>query len=98
MATNVAAIPALANRPADALYSHMAASAVEAVDLLCPPAWSGGGIRIARQSLPPLDLGRFETADSAIPPLIHDAAGNAARTSRTGVSVCTALRSGDMRV
>jgi F-type H+-transporting ATPase subunit gamma len=68
MASNVRAIPALASRIADALYNRVAIGAVEVVDLVCPRAVVGG-IRIDRHSLLPLDLRRFEPANSAILPL-----------------------------
>lgn len=69
MAANVDAIPALAGRIAEALYGRVAAGAVEAVDLVCPRALSGGDIQIDRHSLLPLDHGRFEASNPAILPL-----------------------------
>jgi hypothetical protein len=36
MIANVAAIPALANRVAEAIYERVASGAIEAIDLVCP--------------------------------------------------------------
>jgi F-type H+-transporting ATPase subunit gamma len=69
MVANVAAIPALANRIADAIYEPVASGAVEAIDLVCPRAVPGQGIAIDRHSLLPLDLRRFDATELAIPPL-----------------------------
>ncbi len=59
MATQVDAIPSLANRLADALYGFVATGAIATVDILFSRAVPGSGIRVDRHSLLPVDLARF---------------------------------------
>ena len=69
MATHVEAIPAFANRLADALYGHVATGAIARVDILFSCAVSGGGIQIDRHSLLPVDFKRFVRPAGKLPPL-----------------------------
>lgn len=59
MVAQVDAIPAFANRLADALYGYIAAGVIAEVDIVFPRTVSGGGIRIDRHSLFPVDFRRF---------------------------------------
>jgi F-type H+-transporting ATPase subunit gamma len=59
MATSAAAIPALANRVADALYRQIADASVVAVDVAFSHIPPGSGAQIDRHSLLPVDLARF---------------------------------------
>ncbi|MGA7488698.1 MAG: FoF1 ATP synthase subunit gamma [Xanthobacteraceae bacterium] len=59
MATHVEAIPSFANRLADALYGYAASGAIAKVDILFSRVVAGGGIRIDRHSLLPIDFERF---------------------------------------
>lgn len=68
MASHVDAIPALANNIADALYAQIAGSAPSTIEMIVPRSTSGGGIRIERQSLLPLEFARFAES-SGTPPL-----------------------------
>ncbi len=69
MATNVDAVPALANQIADALYAHIARAALAKVDIVLSRSSSEGGVSVDRYSLLPLDLGRFAQAPKDQPPL-----------------------------
>ncbi len=59
MATHADAIPGLANQLAEALYAHLAATAVRQVDIVFARAAAAGGIVVDRHSLLPIDFGRF---------------------------------------
>ena len=59
MATRVEAIPSFANRLVDALYGYAASGAIAEVDILFSRVVAGGGIRIDRHSLLPIDFERF---------------------------------------
>ncbi|HMK78946.1 MAG TPA: FoF1 ATP synthase subunit gamma [Xanthobacteraceae bacterium] len=71
MATQVEAIPALANRIADALYGGIAAAALSRVDIIVARATPEGPIRIDRHALLPVDLARFARPATALPPLTN---------------------------
>jgi F-type H+-transporting ATPase subunit gamma len=68
MATRVDAIPALANRLADALYA-MVAGGVAHVEIAFARWQPGTGIRVDRHRLLPFDFGRFAPSITAMPPL-----------------------------
>jgi F-type H+-transporting ATPase subunit gamma len=68
MATQAGAIPALANRIADALYEQVAHGSVARVDVVFSQVQSGGGVAVSRHSLLPLDLARFPRPARNIPP------------------------------
>ena len=59
MAAHVDGIPGFANQLADALYGYVAAGVIAEVNIVFPRAVSGGGIRIDRHSLLPIDFRRF---------------------------------------
>jgi len=59
MATNVDGIASFANRLADALYGDAATGAIGRVDIVFSRSAAGGGIRVDRHSLLPLDFRRF---------------------------------------
>ena len=69
MANHVDAVPSLANDIADALYGQMASGALSKIEMIVPRSTSGGGVRIDRDSLLPLDLSRFAEASETLPPL-----------------------------
>jgi F-type H+-transporting ATPase subunit gamma len=69
MASHVDAVPSLANDIADALYAQIADGAPSVIEMVVPRSTSGGGLRIDRQSLLPLDLGRFAAASGTRLPL-----------------------------
>jgi F-type H+-transporting ATPase subunit gamma len=69
MATHVDAVPALANRIADALYAHVAAAALSKVYVVVSRSSLDIGISIDRHSLLPVDLGRFAQPPKNQPPL-----------------------------
>jgi F-type H+-transporting ATPase subunit gamma len=69
MATHVDAIPSLANRIAEALYQHIAAAAISKIEIMVSCSTAGGGVRIERRSLLPLDLSRFPQPGNLLPPL-----------------------------
>jgi F-type H+-transporting ATPase subunit gamma len=69
MATHVDAIPSLANRIADALYEYIAAGAMSKIQIVVSRSSAGGGIRIERRSLLPLDVSRFARPSDRLPPL-----------------------------
>jgi F-type H+-transporting ATPase subunit gamma len=70
MAANVDAIPAFANRLADALYGYVAAGIIEKVDILFSRSVSSSGIHIDRHSLLPIDFERFGRPEQTQAPLI----------------------------
>ncbi len=59
MASHVDAIPSFASRIADALYGDIADGAINRVDIVFSRAAGGGGIRVDRHSLLPIDFTRF---------------------------------------
>ena len=59
MATLVDAIPGLANRLADALYTYLADGAIAKVDILFSHFLPGRGIEVVKHSLLPIDFARF---------------------------------------
>ena len=59
MATDVDAIPGLANQLAEALYGYAASGAVAKVDILFSRSMPGSGIIVDRHSLLPIDFRRF---------------------------------------
>jgi F-type H+-transporting ATPase subunit gamma len=59
MASHVDAIPSFASRIADALYGDIADGAINRVDIVFSRAATGGGIRVDRHSLLPIDFTRF---------------------------------------
>jgi F-type H+-transporting ATPase subunit gamma len=69
MATGAAAIPALANRIADALYRHVADGSIAAVDVAFSHASAGSGVEVDRHSLLPIDMTRFPRPARNHPPL-----------------------------
>ena len=70
MASNVEAIPALANAIADALYDHIATEAIRERHRGLPST-AGSAIGIDRHSLLPLDLQKFRQPAGAEPPLTN---------------------------
>ena len=70
MATHVEGIPSFANRLAEVLYGYLARSAIATADILFSRSVSGGGIRIDRHSLLPIDFGRFARPIEKQAPLI----------------------------
>lgn len=71
MASNVEAIPALANAIADALYDHIATEAISRADIVVSRSTAGSAIGIDRHSLLPLDLQKFRQPAGAEPPLTN---------------------------
>lgn len=69
MASHVDAVPSLANDIADALYGQVAGGASSTIEIIVPRSTSGGGVRIDRDSLLPIDLARFAHASETLPPL-----------------------------
>lgn len=69
MASHVDAVPSLANDIADALYAQIASGTLSRIAMIVPRSMSGGGVRIDRDSLLPLDLARFAGVSEALPPL-----------------------------
>ena len=69
MPTHVEAIPAFANRVADALYSHVIVGATTEIDLVYSRSLPGGGLHVDRHSLLPIDFGRFTRPVESQPPL-----------------------------
>ncbi len=69
MASHVDAIPSLANDIADALYAQIASGEPSAIRMIVPRSTFGGGIRIERHSLLPLELARFAGPSETVPPL-----------------------------
>jgi F-type H+-transporting ATPase subunit gamma len=69
MATSAAAVPALANRIADALYQQVADGSMVTVDVAFSRSRSGSGVQIERHSLLPIDLARFPRQVPNLPPL-----------------------------
>jgi F-type H+-transporting ATPase subunit gamma len=59
MPTRVDGIPSFANQLADVLYGYLAKGAITTADILFSRSASGGGIRIDRHSLLPIDFERF---------------------------------------
>jgi F-type H+-transporting ATPase subunit gamma len=59
MPTRVDGIPSFANQLADVLYGYLAQGAITAADILFSRSAPGGGIRIDRHSLLPIDFERF---------------------------------------
>ena len=59
MATDVDAIPGLANQLAEALYGYAASGSVVKVDILFSRSMPGSGIIVDRHSLLPIDFRRF---------------------------------------
>ncbi|HUN97932.1 MAG TPA: FoF1 ATP synthase subunit gamma, partial [Bradyrhizobium sp.] len=69
MASHVDAVPSLANDIADALYAQIAGGTLSTIAMIVSRSTSGGGVRIDRDSLLPLDLARFAGVSGALPPL-----------------------------
>jgi F-type H+-transporting ATPase subunit gamma len=69
MATHVEAIPSFANHVADVLYGYVATGSIAKVDILFSRSVSGGGSRIDRHSLLPIDFGHFARAAEEQAPL-----------------------------
>lgn len=68
MPTNVDAMPSLANRLTEALYSHIAAGEIETVDLVYAQTGAGMDLRIEHHSLLPLDYKLFVRTTHSYPP------------------------------
>jgi F-type H+-transporting ATPase subunit gamma len=71
MVTHVDAIPAFANRLADALYGEIASRRIENADILFSRSQPGRGIVVDRHSLLPLVFGRFAKSLKRNPPLVN---------------------------
>jgi F-type H+-transporting ATPase subunit gamma len=69
MATQVGAIPNLANRIADALYERVEGGTVAHIDVVFSHSLPGGSIEVNRHSLLPIDLTRFARPVQNQPPL-----------------------------
>ena len=69
MASHVDAVPSLASNIADALYEQITKGGPSTIDMIVPRSTSGGGVRIDRDSLLPLDLTRFARTSETLPPL-----------------------------
>ena len=59
MPTRVDGIPSFANQLADVLYGYLARGAITTADILFSRSAPGGGVRIDRHSLLPIDFERF---------------------------------------
>jgi F-type H+-transporting ATPase subunit gamma len=71
MATHAEAIPDLANRLAEALYSRVTHEGLARVDVVFPRATAAGGIEVDRLSLMPIDFSRFARPALRRMPLIN---------------------------
>lgn len=71
MATQAEAIPDLANRLAEALYSRMTGDRLTRVDVVFPRMAPAGGIGVDRRSLMPIDFARFARPVGRRVPLIN---------------------------
>jgi F-type H+-transporting ATPase subunit gamma len=69
MASHVDAVPSLANDIAEALYAQIAGGMPSTIEIIVPRSISGGGVRVDRHSLLPLDLAQFVDAPETLPPL-----------------------------
>lgn len=69
MASHVDAVPALANKIADALYARIASGAPSTIQMIVPRSTPEGAVRIDRHSLLPLDLAGFAEASQTARPL-----------------------------
>src|SRR5271166_1535276 len=59
MTTHVDGIPSFANELMEVLYGYLARGAIASVDIVFPRSAAGGGVRVDRHSLLPIDFGRF---------------------------------------
>ena len=59
MTTHVEGIPGFANQLTEVLYGYLARGAIATVDIVFPRSAAGGGVRVDRHSLLPIDFGRF---------------------------------------
>lgn len=66
-----AGIPALANRIAEALYARMAEGEIDRLEAVYSQWQAGGGIRVARQTLFPLDPAFFPAQAAGATPLLN---------------------------
>jgi F-type H+-transporting ATPase subunit gamma len=71
MASHSAAIPKLADRIADALYTRIAAGAIDHLDAVFAKGQNGGLINVERVALFPLDMTQFPGAADANAPLLN---------------------------
>ena len=69
MPNHIDAIPSLANRLAEALYSRIASGEIAAVDMVYARPETGGDLVIERHSLLPLDFDLFIRAARSFPPV-----------------------------
>jgi len=70
MATQIGAVPEVANIVADTLYEQIVAGAVARADILYPRFDVGRDMRIERTVLFPIELEKFRRPASALPPLV----------------------------
>jgi F-type H+-transporting ATPase subunit gamma len=69
MASQIGAVPGVANRVADALYQLIAEKTIAFAEVLCARIDAERKIDVARTTLFPLDLERFRQPEPAVPPL-----------------------------
>lgn len=70
MMTRVEGIPSFGNRLAEALYAYVARGTIATADILFSRSISGGGLRVDRHSLLPIDFTRFARPIEKQAPLI----------------------------
>ncbi len=69
MASQIAGVPAIANRIADALYMRIVNGLISQAETLFPHMDAGHNIVVERRALFPLDLERFRQPQASLPPL-----------------------------
>jgi F-type H+-transporting ATPase subunit gamma len=70
MASQINAVPDVANRLADALYAHIAGGKVARAEVVFPRIDADRNIQVRRSALFPLDLETFRRPQAAIAPLV----------------------------
>lgn len=70
MATQVGAVPGVANLIADTLYTRIVAGTITQVDILYPRLGGGHDLHIERSALFPIEIEKFRRPKSALPPLV----------------------------
>lgn len=70
MATQVGAVPGVANLIADTLYARIVAGVMGAADILYPRLEASHDLHIERSALFPIEVEQFRRSKSALPPLV----------------------------
>ena len=70
MASQIGAVPEVANLIADTLYARIATGTITRADILYPRLDGGRDLRIERSALFPIGLEKFRRPIAAIPPLV----------------------------